>query len=233
MLNKLADFQDPFIIRYQVGGKRYIQVVKSGSHFHPHPNENKSQIPSHPPSTLQPKVEVLQPKAEALGLVVDVRKSVPSEAPILKSESLSSAKPPAAKAAVFDFEVVWARYPRKLGKDEAARHFKAQVTTTKDFLDIQHALDRFKSKLQKDATEERFIPHGSTWFNKRWRDWINYTEESHAPNGSARNLNDTDLARRALEAQGLRKVGDGGAAGKIFDRFRDGTMHEEPAKKPE
>ena len=23
----------------------------------------------------------------------------------------------------------------------------------------------------------QYIPHGSTWFNNKWKDWINYKEE--------------------------------------------------------
>lgn len=74
------------------------------------------------------------------------------------------------------FQIIWERYPRKLGKDEAARYFKAQVLTMQDWLDISMALEKFSTKVKNDSTEEKYIPHGSTWFNKRWRDWINYVE---------------------------------------------------------
>lgn len=79
------------------------------------------------------------------------------------------------------FESVWGMYPRKLGKHEARRHFGAQVKTTQDFLDIQNAIERFKIDLRKKGTEEEFIPHGSSWFNNRWRDWISYSGVSIRP----------------------------------------------------
>lgn len=76
---------------------------------------------------------------------------------------------------IFDFEEIWSKYPRKLGKDEAFEKFKKQVITEKDYGDIQNALDNF---LRSHAckTEVQYIPHGSTWFNKRWRDYINYKD---------------------------------------------------------
>lgn len=76
---------------------------------------------------------------------------------------------------IFDFEEIWSKYPRKLGKDEAFEKFKKQVQTKKDYEDIKNALDNF---LRSPAckTDIQYIPHGSTWFNKRWRDYIDYKD---------------------------------------------------------
>lgn len=46
MLESLTKFPEPFIIRYEVEGKGYIQVVTAGDHFNPHPNEKDSEFPS-------------------------------------------------------------------------------------------------------------------------------------------------------------------------------------------
>lgn len=73
--------------------------------------------------------------------------------------------------ASFDFDAVWSKYPRKLGKDEALAFFKAQVKTEEDYIGIQKALVRFLASDQAKG-EMQYIPHGSTWFNKRWRDWL-------------------------------------------------------------
>lgn len=72
----------------------------------------------------------------------------------------------------FDFESLWAKYPKKMGKHDAQRHFKAQVKTDEDYSNIKKALDNF---LGSDVSrgDPQFIPHGSTWFNNRWTDWIN------------------------------------------------------------
>lgn len=79
-----------------------------------------------------------------------------------------------AAAPLGAFEKIWERYPRKLGKEESRVRFKREVITMVDFLDIQKALDNFLAQIHEDKTETQYTPHGSTWFNKRWRDYINW-----------------------------------------------------------
>lgn len=74
----------------------------------------------------------------------------------------------------FNFQTIWKDYPRKLGKDAAERHFRAQVKTDADFLDIKLALANYIADLRKKGTDEQYIMYGSSWFNKKWRDWIAY-----------------------------------------------------------
>jgi hypothetical protein len=76
----------------------------------------------------------------------------------------------------YDFESLWLKYPRKLGKHDATLHFKAQVKTDQDYADINKALDNFLQSSQITQGDPKFIPHGSTWFNNRWRDWIDFKE---------------------------------------------------------
>ena len=45
--NCLAALHPDFIIRYQLGHKRYIQIKNFVKHQHPHPNETSFNIPSH------------------------------------------------------------------------------------------------------------------------------------------------------------------------------------------
>lgn len=71
----------------------------------------------------------------------------------------------------FDFDIVWNKYPNKLGKKEAIRHFKATVETEEDFTNIKKALDNFIKSPK--CLDPKFIPHGSTWFNN-WQDWVDY-----------------------------------------------------------
>lgn len=75
---------------------------------------------------------------------------------------------------VFDFEALWLLYPKKLGKVEANRFFNAQVKNDSDYANITKALENF---LISDIVrgDPQFIPHGSTWFNNRWTDWIDIT----------------------------------------------------------
>lgn len=73
----------------------------------------------------------------------------------------------------FDFESLWAKYPRREGRKEAEKHFKASIKEAKDWLDIQNAMDCYLTHLRANKTEPQFVKMGSTWFNN-WRDWVNY-----------------------------------------------------------
>lgn len=69
------------------------------------------------------------------------------------------------------FESIWSQYPKKLGKTDALRHFKKTVVNEKDFEDIQSAVKNYQAYIRVEKVEEKFVKHGSTWFNT-WRDWI-------------------------------------------------------------
>lgn len=70
------------------------------------------------------------------------------------------------------FEEIWSRYPKKVGRKQAERHFKASVKTDQDWVNINQALDNYiKCKRVKDG----FVQDGSRWFNN-WLDWIEHKE---------------------------------------------------------
>lgn len=96
--------------------------------------------------------------------VVKLRKQIPKE----DSQSV--------KAWRIHFDSVWAEYPEKKAKHAAWLHFKAQVKTPEDLANIRKALDGYKAdmvKVRKDHPERPWL-HGSTWFNHRWEDFIDY-----------------------------------------------------------
>jgi len=72
-----------------------------------------------------------------------------------------------------DFEHLWNRYPKKLGKKHAIRHFKATVKTLENLRDINKALDHY---LASERVAKNFVQNGSTWFNG-WQDWVDFTED--------------------------------------------------------
>lgn len=76
---------------------------------------------------------------------------------------------------IFDFDSIWNKYPNKLGKKEAFRHFKSSVQTDQDYQDLNKALDNYI--LSCKGSDPKYIKHGSTWFNN-WRDWIDYKAPS-------------------------------------------------------
>jgi hypothetical protein len=71
------------------------------------------------------------------------------------------------------FEVVWKKYPRRLGRKAAYRHFAATVKTAGDLERIKTSLLNYLDHIDSEKIEPRFIQHGATWFNN-WQDWENY-----------------------------------------------------------
>lgn len=75
------------------------------------------------------------------------------------------------KGLEFNFEDIWSKYPNRVGKKEALRHFKSSIKTEKDLDDIQTALNNY---LKSERVSKGFTQNGSTWFNN-WKDWVDVT----------------------------------------------------------
>jgi hypothetical protein len=69
------------------------------------------------------------------------------------------------------FDLLWKRYPRRLGKKAAFNHFMASCkkdeTAPKR---IWEAMSNYLDDIEARGTQEEFIKHGGTWFNN-WQDW--------------------------------------------------------------
>jgi len=78
-----------------------------------------------------------------------------------------------------EFNAVWGKYPNKVGKKNARRHFDASVKTRGDIDDIHTALDNYKNS---ERVRKGFVQNGSTWFNN-WIDWIENPEPDTKEDG--------------------------------------------------
>jgi hypothetical protein len=56
-------------------------------------------------------------------------------------------------------------YPRKIGKADALKSID-RVLLNRPFQEMLLAVQEFARKCSREGTEERFIPHPATWFNK-------------------------------------------------------------------
>ena len=79
---------------------------------------------------------------------------------------------------VYPFDELWTKYPNKVGKKEAERHFHASVKIEQDWIDIQTSL---KNYLESERVKKGFIQNGSRWFGD-WRSWISATPKPVDPN---------------------------------------------------
>lgn len=71
------------------------------------------------------------------------------------------------------FENLWIKYPKKIGKKNAERHFSASVITEQDCKEIEIALEHY---LKSERVFKGFIQNADTWFNN-WKDWVNFKED--------------------------------------------------------
>jgi len=71
------------------------------------------------------------------------------------------------------FIKLYNKYPKKVGKKSALKHFKASVKTEEDAKNIGIALDHY---LESERVAKGFIQNASTWFNN-WQDWVEFEEK--------------------------------------------------------
>lgn len=79
-----------------------------------------------------------------------------------------------------DFEEVWKAYPKKQGKEAAKKaYIKARKAGT-SHLEIVAGLTKYKLFIQQNKTADKYIKHGSTWFNQKcWEDDYSIQDNSN------------------------------------------------------
>lgn len=71
----------------------------------------------------------------------------------------------------FDFEKIYEKYPRKIGKSPGMKKAKKEVFTQEGYDELLSAVEKFAAHHQEQKTEAEFIPYFSTFMNQ-WRDWL-------------------------------------------------------------
>lgn len=157
--------QHGFIQRYEVGGKRYIQVLAWGKHQNPHCKEAASTIPApegyaattvqehaeHGASTVQAPCAA-QPLPERAGLIPDSLNLIPDSSPLIPvGEAVASAPPRkrGAKVVPDDFTVT--------------HEMAAWARATYPAVDLMAQTAAFRDHEFKDSKTD--------WV-KAWRNWI-------------------------------------------------------------
>ena len=106
-----------------------------------------------------------------------------------------------------EFELLWAKYPRKIGKAKALQSYiKARKVKKYTYEQIENGLNKYIEYIETQGTDEQFIQHGSTWFNQeKWLDDYICTATKKKPN------NVFDFMRNEY-------------GGGTFERTRDGNI---------
>lgn len=75
-----------------------------------------------------------------------------------------------------EFELLWEKYPRKIGKAKALQSYiKARKSKKYTFETIEIGLNKYLEYLKSNGTEAEFIAHFTTWLNQeRFNDDLTY-----------------------------------------------------------
>ena len=78
------------------------------------------------------------------------------------------------------FQSVWDEYPKKLGKNKVTKAAMKQLEEA-GMDTVMEAVRRYVEKIKREGTEEKYIMHGSTFFNGAWKDYLESSELSETP----------------------------------------------------
>lgn len=95
----------------------------------------------------------------------------------------------------FDFESVYQRYPRKVGKSKGLKVCERQIKTPEDYDQLSTAVDRYSNYCDAQYSEARFVMHFSTFMNS-WRDWLDPTAGTAAKVGSGSGIDWDEFLKR-------------------------------------
>lgn len=69
------------------------------------------------------------------------------------------------------FDRAWELFPNKKGKSAVSKKAMRELAEAGESVVIA-AVENYKAEIQRKGTEEKYILHGSTFFNGRWRDYV-------------------------------------------------------------
>lgn len=159
-LNTLSTIH-PFIQRYTVDGKRFIQITNFSKHQHVHPHERRSIIPK------CTDVITCHAMSGALTSTSTYTSPLPPAEEKPKKSRVKRVRPAGEWQAWFD--KWWAVYPKKKEIEDAEKAFRKQITS----LDLlEKAMRAVELKLGGlDNPKPEFFKLPATWLNKKpWRD---------------------------------------------------------------
>lgn len=78
----------------------------------------------------------------------------------------------------FDFESVYRRYPKKIGKSKGIKKLATEIKTLEDFEKLIVAVENYGQS--RRGQDPKYTKHFSTFANE-WRDWIEFTPEPSLP----------------------------------------------------
>lgn len=157
--NLLRQLEAGFITRYEVDGKKYIQINNFSKHQRPHLRESKSSIPP-----------------VSRGKVVLSPEKVMSS-PLGNGEwgmGNGERRPDAFSGLGFlppEFLAFWNAYPKQINQAGTKREWEALSPGKELLIEIMGALALQNADWKARAVDIEFIPHPASWLrDRRWND---------------------------------------------------------------
>lgn len=154
------------VIRYEIEGKRYLQVTNFSKHQNPHKDEKQSTIPAPCLSDASMVRAPCKDDASTVGirLIPDSLLLIPEKNPCSPSASESSDD---------GFASFWEQYPKKVAKPQALKAWKKITPRGGLLADLFTGLERQKASANWLKDGGQYIPNPATWLNgRRWEDEV-------------------------------------------------------------
>lgn len=90
-----------------------------------------------------------------------------------------------------DFEEMWKIYPRKVGKGDAYKKYKARLNDGWSPGELMEAVKNYASKVARERTEQQYIKHAKTFFSDS-TPFVDYLPSKEEPAAKASYGNDDD-----------------------------------------
>ena len=183
LLNELQGKE--FILRYEVRGNQYIQVLNFKKHQNPHMREPASEIPApdeHSASTVQEPDEHRTSPADSLNLIPDSLNLIPDSPLPNSGPAILESAPlvPTKKRREEMFTLFWQAYPNKKSKGQAEKAWDKIKPDELLFELIMSKLQEARSSPNWTKEGGKYIPYPATWLNaKGWED--EYTQGMDVP----------------------------------------------------
>lgn len=154
-----------FLLRYEVAGERFIQVLAFDKHQNPHKDEKKSEIPA---PDLHRATQVAEPVLNSTN-PADPLPLIPDPLPLIPDTSITPS-PAARKKSTptedKDFVEAYSLYPSRPGSSKAAalKAWQARLASGVDPQAIIAGVRRYAAFVAQARTEPNFIKMPATFF---------------------------------------------------------------------
>lgn len=147
-----------FILRYEVDGNQFIQIVKWGEHQNPHVKEADSTIPAldkHSATPVQAPEKAQSSPADSLNPITDSLNPHPSSKPAARGDEYAD-----------EFEQAWALYPSRPGasKKEAFQAWSARLKAGVGGDVLIAGVRRYAAYVKAMETDPQYIKQPKSFF---------------------------------------------------------------------